>query len=342
MKIDAAVLKTWTLENAHGMRAKILNYGAIVTELWTADREGKLSDVVLGFKDPAQYLEPHPYFGAFTGRIAGRLTGGQFTLEGKDYKFAINNEPNHLHGGLSALDKKIWELKSSTEEEGKLTSVTLGYLSPDGEEGYPGNVDLTVSYTLTADNALEIKYAATADRATPLCLTNHSYFNLAGEGSGDMLEHRLEIFADQYVPTDGDLTLQGCLKSVEGQSNDFRTPQRLAERVPKLHLQHGDKYQIRTTKDVNTVPVARVEESESGRVMEVFSTERYVQFYSSKYLESSLGLVGKSGTTYAPFAGLCLECQGYPDALNSPELDDILVTEANPYQQTTVYRFSAK
>lgn len=331
-------IESWTLSNSAGMRAKIIAIGGIVSELHVPDRDGKLSDVVLGFSKPSDYLNEHPFFGAITGRVAGRLTHGKFTLEGKAYEMEINNAPNHLHGGSNALDKKIWALKSKTENNGHLTSISLNYLSPDGEEGYPGNLDITVTYSVTEDNALVIDYHATTDKATPISLTNHSYFNLSGENSGDIQKHQLQIHTEHYVPADEDMTLQNTLKSVDGSANDFRTAQTLEDRIPHLHKEHGDNYVFGQFRDSEVKPIAKLHDPASGRTMEVLSTEPHLQFYTGKFLETTL--IGKSGQAYGPFSGLCLECQNYPDGANAPELGNTILQVGETYEQKTIYRFS--
>lgn len=331
-------IETWTLSNASGMRIKIIAYGGIITELHVPDRNDHFDDVVLGFKTPSDYLKKHPFFGTITGRVAGRLTAGKFTLEGQSYELALTDAPNHIHGGKVGLDKRIWTLKSKMEQGDRLSSITLEYQSPDGEEGYPGNLNISVRYSLNEDNALIIGYEATTDKATPLSLTNHSYFNLSGEGSGTIQEHRLQIMADTYIPTDDNMTLQGYAKSVDGMPNDFRQPQLLKERIPHLHKQHGDDYLIRESKDTQTVHVAQLQDPKSGRVMDVFTTEPHLQFYTGRFLDGSL--IGKSGKAYGPHAGLCLECQNYPDGVNTPELGNIILRANETYHQKTIYQFS--
>jgi aldose 1-epimerase len=321
----------YTLEGPGGLRARITNYGGIVTELHVPDREGRSEDVVLGFSTLAPYLAGHPYFGALVGRVSGRLTRGRFTLKGRSHQLACNDGPNHLHGGLVGLDKRLWTAHADGE------SLSLSYHSPDGEEGYPGNVDLTVTYSLTPDQALTIDYSATTDRETPLSLTNHSYFHLGGEGSGDALDHHLQIFSDIVTPFDGDGTLLGRCESVSGSAGDFRQSTPLRERVDGLFRQHGDQY-VFADPGPELQLVASLIEPVSGRIMEVLTSERFLQFYTAMHLDGSL--VGKRGRAYERYAGLCLECQGYPDAPNQEKFPSTILVPGQTYRQTTCYRFS--
>jgi aldose 1-epimerase len=325
-------VEAWTIANA-GITLKVITYGGIITELHVPDAKGVVADVVLGFSKLESYLAAHPYFGCITGRVAGRITGGTFTLDSRKHQLAINDPPNHLHGGLRGLDKRLWKAESAGR-----ASVRLTYLSPNGEEGYPGNVHLAVTYSLTEDRALRIDYEATTDQTTPLSLTNHSYFNLAGEGNGTILEHQLEIFTEHYVPTDEFGTLLGVGEPVDGRGCDFRKPRRIGDALPAIARQHGDNYLFQTQNNQTLNRVARVFDPASGRMMEVLSTERCLQFYSGLYLDGTL--TGKSGRSYARHAALCLEAQGYPDGINTPALGDITLRPGQTYRQTTVYRFS--
>jgi aldose 1-epimerase len=354
----------YTLANARGVSVKIINYGGIITQLHVPDRDGQFADVVLGFDNLGQYLAGHPHFGCITGRVAGRITKGQFSLDGVDYKLAINNPPNHLHGGRLGFDKRLWTVDvgrdsfrrpfRETSNRGGMnpalqeiapqtqlectSGLTLSYLSPDGEEGYPGNVRVNVSYSLTDASDLVIDYAAVTDKATPLSLTNHSYFNLAGEGSIGFDDQRLQIFADEYDPADEDMTLQGRREAVVGLANDFRLLRRVREALPDLWKRHGDNYFLRRGADSVRVPAARLVDRKSGRVMDVSTTEPCLQFYTGVSLDGTL--VGKSGRSYGPHAALCLECQGYPNGVNDPHLGDIVLRPRETYRQSTVYSFS--
>jgi aldose 1-epimerase len=322
----------YTLANAHGMALKIINYGGIITQLHVPDRGGRVADVVLGFDNLEQYLAGHPHFGCITGRVAGRVTGGRFSLDGVKYQLAINDPPNHLHGGSMGFDKRLWTAEAPSGEQGA-ARVTLRYFSPDGEEGYPGNVRVSVVYTLTESNALAIEYTATTDKATPLSLTNHSYFNLGGEGSGSIVDHQLRIYAGEYAPADDSMTLLDRRERVAGQANDFGRPQRIGDALPGLWKRHGDHYFLRRDR------AARLTDPRSGRVMTVSTTEPCLQFYTGVSLDGTQ--IGKSGRAYGPHAGLCLECQGYPNGVNEPKLGDIVLRPGSTYQQKTVYAFSS-
>lgn len=328
-----------TLTNNHGLTLKAINYGGIITELHAPDRQDQTRDVVLGLKTLQEYLDGHPYFGAIVGRVAGRITGARFILDGNEYLLACNDSPNHLHGGIDGFDKKLWPGEAVENAEGE-PCLSLTYTSPDGEESYPGNVTITVSYTLTQQNELRIEYSATTDQPTPLSMTNHSYFNLAGEGSGSIENHMLQIHTDKYVPIDQDLTLSGTIESLAGEPIDFMQEKPIGDIIGEPLAIHGDNYMIRRDNDHDIVPVATVVEPASGRVMDVSSSASCLQFYTGKFLAED-HLRGKFGTVYAAYDGLCLECHGYPDGVNAPEIDDIILRPGRTYRQTTVYRFSA-
>jgi aldose 1-epimerase len=328
----------FTLTNNSGLSLRAINYGGIITGIDAPDRQGQIKDVVLGLNSLQEYLDGHPYFGAIVGRVAGRITAARFSLDGKLYQLASNNSPNHLHGGISGFDKKLWTAETNEATAGE-PCLSLTYTSPNGEEGYPGKVDITVSYTLTQQNELRIEYSATTDQPTPLSITNHAYFNLAGEGSGSIENHILQIHTDKYVPTDQNLTLSGRIESVAGKIIDFTQPKRLGEIIGEPHHIHGDNYMIRRRSDASIVPVATVSEPVSGRVMDTFSNASSLQFYTGKFLGDE-PLRGKSGVVYSAYDGLCLECHGYPDGVNSPEVEDIVLRPGQTYQQTTLYRFS--
>lgn len=330
-------VREFTLQNPHGMAAKVIEYGATLTELHVPDARGLTADVVLGFKNLDGYLSGHPFFGGTIGRVAGRITGGKFSLDGRNHTLAINNPPNHLHGGSAGFDKRVWSGQSVADAHGS-DAIKLFRCSPDGEEGYPGNVEVAVTYSLTAENELVIQYEATTDRATPLSLTHHSYFNLSGEGSGDITNHQLEIHADAITATDAAMTQLGRLEPVAGKPNDLNQPRQLGDVIPKLLNQHGDNYLLRRNQPGALVSAARLRDPASGRVMEVLTTESCLQFYSAAVLDWTLN--GKSGRPYPKFGGLCLECQGYPDGVNTPELGDIILRPGGAYRQTTIYRFT--
>jgi aldose 1-epimerase len=331
----------WTLSGPGGLVLEAITYGGIVTRLLAPDRHGGLADVVLGFNDLDSYLAGHPYFGAIVGRVAGRITGAGFNLEGKTYEVSRNDPPNHLHGGLHGFDKKIWIATPVYSPDGT-PSLRLSYRSPDGEEGYPGTVKVTITYTVTGDNVFLIETEAVTDRPTPFNLTHHSYFNLAGEAAGSIADHELQIHADEYVVTGEHMTLLGRLGSVTGHSNDFRQPRRLGAAIPLLFQNHGDLYLIRKTapneRSPKPVLSARLVHPGSGRVLDVSTTETHLQLYTGAGLDGSL--MGKSGAAYARHAGVCLECEGYPDGANAPRLGNIILRPGHPKRQTTAYAFS--
>src|SRR5215469_9236772 len=316
---DGREIEEFHFQNSHGLSAKVITYGGIITQLNVPDKRGKLADVVLGFDNLAQYLAGHPYFGCITGRVAGRLTRGTFSLDGRSYTLAINDPPNHLHGGNVGFDKRVW--KPEVTGNGAESKLRLSYFSPDGEEGYPGNATTQVTYSLSDQNEFVVDYEASADRATPLNLTSHSYFNLAGEGNGSVEDHELQIFADQYAPTDDSMTHLDVRKAVAGAGNDFSRPRQLGDMIPNLWKRHGDNYFVRG--DARLKPVATLTDPKSGRKMEIFSTAPCVQFYTGVSLDGTLQ--GKSGQPYTRHAGLCLECQGYPNGIKAPALGDIVL-----------------
>lgn len=334
-------IEIYTLLTSGGMLAKVMTYGATLTELHVPDRNGALADVVLGFHDLDGYLKGRSYFGCTTGRVANRIAGGKFTLGGKEYTLATNNPPNHLHGGDRGLDKRIWKARI-TETEGD-PAVEFTYLSPDGEEGYPGNLSVTVVYTLTAENGLRIDYTATTDKATPVNLTNHSYFNLSGAGNGTILDHELTLMADQYTPVDDTLIPVGEIRPVGGSVMDFTKPVAIGARideVPGAPPGGYDHNYVLNSQDRSLAPCARVHDPHSGRVMEVSTTEPGVQFYSGNFLDGTV--TGKGGKVYEQRFGFCLETQHYPDSVNHPNFPSTILEPGDTYRQTTVYKFTNK
>jgi aldose 1-epimerase len=330
-------VQLYTLKNANGIETTITNYGGIVVSLTCPDKAGKFADVVLGFDTLEGYLGEHPYFGALIGRYGNRIAKGRFTLGGKEYKLAVNNGENHLHGGLKGFDKVMWRAK----EVGPALELT--YVSKDGEEGYPGNLTAVVRYTLTPANELRIDYTATTDKETVVNLTNHSYFNLAGEGSGDILSHQVTIHADRFTPVDSGLIPTGELRSVAGTSFDFRRAHAIGERI------NADNEQIRLGKgyDHNFVvngaagtlrPAAKVTEAKSGRILEVSTTEPGLQFYTGNFLDGSVK--GKGGKPYKHRFGFCMETQHFPDSPNKPTFPATVLKPGQTYKSTTVYKLS--
>jgi len=334
-----------TLKNAKGVEVQAINYGAIITSLKVPDRTGKVADVVLGFDRPEQYwAEPTPpYFGAIVGRYGNRIAKGQFAIGGKTYKLVTNNGPNHLHGGNRGFDKVYWDMSTKNSPQG--SSVVFTRLSPDGEEGYPGNLRATVTYTLTEKNELIVDYRATTDKATTVNLTQHSYFNLAGEGSGDILGHELTINADRYTPVDDTLIPTGQLAPVQGTPFDFRQATAIGARI------NNDDAQLKAGKgyDHNWVlngtgtalrVAARLTDPKSGRSMEIQTTEPGIQFYSGNFLDGTIK--GKGGHVYALRNGLCLETQHFPDSPNQKNFPSTILQPGKVYTTKTVMTFSAK
>jgi aldose 1-epimerase len=327
-------VEEFALTNPHGLTLKLITHGATINELHVPDRHGATADVVLGFSDLAGYLGSHPYFGCIAGRVSGRITGGKFSLDGRSHQLLVNDPPNHLHGGAVGFDKRLWRAQVLDND------VKLTYRSPHGEEGYPGNVDVSVTYSLTDESEVIIRYEAVADQPTPLSLTNHSYFNLAGEGSGTIENHLLQISSSEIAQTDEQMTLLGARSPVAGRPNDFNQSRRLADAIPGLLNSHGDNYLLAHPARKSLDRVARLEDPASGRVMEVLTTEDCLQLYTGASLNGAL--IGKSGRPYPKFGGLCLECQGYPDGANHPELGDIILRPGEIYRQTTLYRFHTR
>lgn len=332
---DGRPVDLYTLTNANGAVLKVINYGTIITELHVPDRTGQLGDVVLGFDNLAQYLAGHPYFGCTVGRVANRIAGAKFTLDGKTYTLAANNGPNHLHGGLKGFDKVLWQAEPQTD-----ASVKFTYTSPDGEEGYPGNLAVTVVMTWTDQNELVLEYTATTDKPTPVNLTNHSYFNLACEGT--ILGHVLMLSASQYTPADVSLIPTGEIKPVAGTPLDFTTPTPIGARFDQLDTNPRgyDHNFVINRAGKGLALAARVFEPNTGRVMEVFTTEPGVQLYTGNFLDGSLK--GKRGVVYSQYTGFCLETQHSPDAVNKPAFPSIILRPGHTYHQTTVYRFSVR
>jgi aldose 1-epimerase len=329
----------YTMKNARGAEIRITSFGGIVVS-WTApDRKGQIADVVLGFDSLDGYLKEHPYFGAIVGRYGNRIAKGRFKLNGVEYKLATNNGENHLHGGIKGFDKAVWKAK---EARGALE---LSYLSKDGEEGYPGNLSATITYTLGEDNELRIDYHATTDKPTVLNLTNHSYFNLAGQGEGDILGHRITLHADRFTPVDAGLIPTGELKPVAGTPFDFRTPHAIGERInandEQLARGKGYDHNFVLNGQAGTLrPAARVVEPKSGRVLEILTTEPGVQFYTGNFLDGTLR--GKGGKVYRQRYGFCLETQHFPDSPNQPAFPSTVLKSGDHYRTTTVYRMSVE
>lgn len=334
--------KLYTLTNANGMVVKITNYGATVTEIWAADRLGQFEDVVLGFESLEGYLGENPYFGCIVGRYGNRIDEGKFTLNGETYTLATNNGPNHLHGGLKGFDKRLWTAHPTQREDA--VGVRLAYFSGDGEEGYPGNLVVNVTYWLTNDDELEIEYLALTDKPTVVNLTNHTYFNLDGQGEGDILDHELKIEADRYTPVDETLIPTGALASVAGTPMDFTKATAIGARIDTEHeqIKFGGGYDHNWVFSKAGKGRKQVElyAPESGRLVEVYTDEPGVQFYSGNFLDGSIR--GKEGQVYEHRYGLCLETQHFPDSPNQAGFPSTELWPGAVYKTRTVYKFSSR
>ena len=333
-------LELYVLTNQRGMCVKIMTYGGIITELHVPDRQGKLGDVVLGFDNPVPYLKGHPYFGCIAGRVANRIAKATFTLDGQKYSLAVNNGPNALHGGIKGFDKVIWHAAAS-ESKDSLT-VKMTYASADGEEGYPGKLTASVAYTLTDENELVMEYQAESDKATPINLTNHSYFNLAGAEKGDILRHQLMLNSAYYTPVDADLIPTGEILKVTGTPLDFLQPRAIGDRIEKLKPNPGgyDHNFVLNGIDGENKQAAEVYEPTTGRVMQVFTTEPGIQLYTGNFLQGDIK--GKNDVVYGRHSGLCLETQHYPDSIHHPHFPNSILRPGRIYRQTTRFQFSTR
>jgi aldose 1-epimerase len=339
--IPGPVVTRYTLVNKNGVTVKCIEYGAIITEIDVPDRNGKFADVALGFDTLEDYLKGHPYFGSNAGRVANRVANAKFTLEGKEYKLAANNGPNSLHGGEKGFDKKLWKGEPMLTAAGP--SVKFSYTSPDGEEGYPGRLAVTVTYTLTESNELVVDYRATTDKTTACNLAHHSYFNLAGHNGGDVKGHEVTIAAKNYTPGDETLIPTGKIEPVAGTAFDFTKAKAIGTDLEKA----GGKpvgfdlnYVLDKGSSARPELAARVVEPKSGRVLEVFTTEPGLQFYTGNFLDGSNK--GKGGAEYKQYNGFCLEAQKFPDSINKPEWKDksnVVLKPGETYKQTTIYQF---
>lgn len=344
---DGREAKLYSLVNANGVRADVTDYGAIIVRLFVPDRSGRLDDVVLGYNRVEDYAKVTPYFGAVVGRVGNRIAHGKFTLDGKAYTLATNNDPGgipcHLHGGNVGFDKVLWSAQPTLV--GNTPGLVLRYLSKDGEEGYPGNLDVTVTYTLGNDNSLRCDYLATTDKATPVNLTQHSYFNLKGEGNGDILDHVLTLKASRTTPVNAGLIPTGTIVPVAGTPFDFTTPRTIGERVNSTdeQMKFGGGYDHNWVLDNQSGKMAlaaEVFEPQTGRFMEVWTEEPGIQFYGGNFLDGTL--TGKSGKTYPYRSGFCLETQHYPDSVNQPSFPNTVLRPGQTYKTSTIYKFSAK
>lgn len=329
-------LQSFTLQNSKGMVLKAINYGAIITELHVPDRHGQSRNVVLGLEKLENYFDEHPFFGAIAGRVAGRITGAQINLQGEVFQLLANDGDNHLHGGAKGFDKLFWDTEIKEGDDGKYLEFKLH--SPDGDEGYPGALDVVIEYHLTENNELRIEYFAESTKLTSLSMTQHSYYNLKGEGEATVLDHSLCIPADTYTPGDDTMTLSGKEESVVGTIYDLRKPRVLKDIMGDFHLQHGELYWPTKPKKGELSQVAEVWEESSGRKMKVLSTYPCIQFYSGRYLSEQWK--GPSGRVYQPYSGFCLECQKYPDPEGIDGRGSNYLFAGEEYRETTIYQFS--
>jgi len=338
---DGRPVTLYTLVNNKGARADIMNYGGIVVRLYMPDRNGHYDDVVLGYDHLEGYLTNNPYFGAIVGRYANRIAKGRFVLDGKVYQLATNDGPNHLHGGIKGFDKRLWKARPFMSADGP--ALELKYFSRDGEEGYPGNLQVTAVYTLTDENELRLDFTAVTDKPTIVNLSHHSYFNLACEGT--ILDHQVMIVADAFTPVDATLIPTGEIRPVEGTPFDFRKPTPIGARIHEddIQLKYGRGYDHNWVirKPLGTLGLmARVYEPKTGRIMEVLSTEPGLQFYTGNFLDGTI--VGKGGRRYVHRSGFCMEPQHYPDSPNKPHFPSVVLRPGQVYRNTIIYRFRAK
>ncbi|MCS1408788.1 MAG: Aldose 1-epimerase [Verrucomicrobia subdivision 3 bacterium] len=330
----------FTLRTSNGLVVKITNFGAAVTEVHVPDRNGTFADVTLGFHNLTSYLKNDPFFGVVVGRYANRIVKGRFKLGGQTYQLATNNGSNHLHGGIAGFNKKLWNATSF--ESAEASGVSLHYTSPDGEEGYPGNVHLELTYSLNEANELKIDYRATSDQPTPLNLTNHAYWNLGGEHSGHIGDHLLTIHATHHTPTDSELIPTGEIRLVAGSPLDFRQPKAIGRDINQVGgrpLGYDHNFVLNKSQAGALELAATVTHPTTGRQLDVLTTEPALQFYTGNFLDGTL--IGKSGTPYESQHGFCLECQHFPDSPNHPHFPSTILNPGQEYTQTTVHRFSS-
>jgi aldose 1-epimerase len=331
---DGKEVFAYTLTNANGLKARIITYGGIVTSLSAPDRDGNFADIVLGYDNLDQYVKDSVFFGAIIGRYANRIAKGKFTLDGTEYSLPINDGPNHLHGGPKGFHKVVWHGQAVEQDDGPALKLT--YTSPDGEEGYPGNLSCTVTYTLTNNNELKIAYEAETDKPTVVNLTHHSYFNLGGYNSGDILSEVLTINANSYTPTDNTSIPTGEIKSVKGTPFDFTKPTPVGARIAQVKGGYDHNYVLNKS-DKSPAFAARVSDPGSGRVMEVYTTEPGIQLYTGNFLD---GTIKGKGAVYEQHDALCLETQHYPDSPNKSQFPSTVLRPGKKFSSLTIYKFS--
>jgi aldose 1-epimerase len=339
---DGREVQRYVLKNRNGVEIHVINYGGIITHLLAPDRNGKVEDIVLGYDSLAGYLKESPFFGAIVGRYGNRIANGKFKLDGKEYTLVQNNNGQHLHGGTVGFDKVFWDIQENNSSAGN--GLRLTYLSKDMEEGYPGNLNVTVDYTLTEENELRIDYKATTDKATVVNLTQHSYFNLSGNGSRDILDHVLKLNADQYVPVTKVLIPTGQLAPVKGTPFDFNTPTpvgaRINDRHEQLQIAGGYDHCWVLSDKSNLKDAGLLYDSVSGRTLQVLTTEPGIQFYSGNFLTGTI--TGKGGVVYKHRYGLCLETEHFPDSPNQSQFPSVVLKPGETYSTQTIYKFGVK
>jgi len=335
---DGRQVRLFTLTNSKGLRARLTDYGAITVSLEVPDADGNLADVTLGYDTLEGWLGSTSYFGATVGRYANRIAKGKFTLDGKTYTLATNNGENHLHGGVKGFDKRLWN--AETVETAGAVGVKFTYLSKDGEEGYPGNLQVTALYTLTDSNQYKVEFSATTDKTTIVNLAHHTYWNLGGPAAGDILGHELMLAADKYTPVDAGLIPTGELKDVKGTPMDFTTPTTIGARIAQVEGGYDHNFVLRDYDGKTVRLAARVVEPKSGRVMEIHTDQPGIQFYSGNFLDGSV--TGKGGVVYKKHGGFCLETQHYPDSPNKPDFPSVVLKPGETYKHIMIHTFSTK
>ena len=332
---DGDEVRSYLIENSSGLAVRLINYGAIVQSVRFPGKDGNQEEISLGFDRLEDYLHEHPYFGATIGRYGNRIAGGEFALAGETYKLAVNNGPNHLHGGLRGFDKVLWGAEESSTREA--ASVCFYYSSPDGEEGYPGRLDTRVTFSLDEGNRFIIEYEARSSAPTPVNLTNHTYWNLAGAGRGDILGHELALVSENYLPVDEELIPTGEMASVEGGPMDFRSPATVGERIGEVEGGYDHCYVLGVEPSKEPRPAAILRDPSSGRCMRVSTTEPGLQLYTGNFLE---GIKGSGGKVFERHGALCLEAQHFPDSPNQAEFPSTILSPGDTYRQVTVHEFS--
>lgn len=329
-------LQTFTLTNQQGIQVTVLNYGGAITSILAPDKDGNMDDIVLGMEKPEEYQQQSAFLGALIGRYGNRIAKGKFTLNGKSYSLATNNGPNHLHGGNKGFDKVMWDVVHHHAEN----KLTLTYTSPDGEEGYPGNLDVTVNYALTEDNELVITYTASSDQPTPVNLTNHSYFNLAGKQADTILEHEISLRGNYFIPVDQGGIPTGEIRPVAGTAMDFTEARKISSEIEQVSGGYDHTYVLRKDQPRSLSPAASVYEPKTGRTLKMLTTEPGVQFYTGNFLDGSI--TGRGGRVYHKHAGFCLEAQHYPDSPNHPKFPNTILGPEETYRQVTIYKFGVR